>query len=139
MYIGDDVKREIDKLAWLYVRDGMLLNARSKGKTLFYLPGGKREKGESDEQALVREIKEEISVDLAVNSIKYAKTFQAQADGKDNDTVVRLTCYFAEFVGELAPAAEIEEIEFISYKDKSLCSLGGIKVMEWLKERDLIK
>jgi 8-oxo-dGTP diphosphatase len=139
MYIGEFMKREIDKLAWLYIRDGMLLNARSQGKTLFYLPGGKREKGESDEQALVREIKEEISVDLALNSIKYAETFQAKADGKDSDTIVKLTCYFADFVGKLAPAAEIEEIRFISYKDKSLCSLGGIKVMEWLKDQDLIK
>jgi ADP-ribose pyrophosphatase YjhB (NUDIX family) len=133
------VKKEIDKLAWLYLRDGKLLSARSKDKKLFYIPGGKRETGESDEQALVREIKEEISVDLMPSSIKYAETFKAQADGKNSDTIVKLTCYFADFQGELSPDAEIEEIDFIGYSNKALCSLGSIKVMEWLKSQNLIQ
>ena len=131
--------KEIDKLAWLYIKEGKLLSARSKNKDLFYIPGGKREKGESDVQALIREIKEEISVDLVPSSIKYAETFKAQADGKDSETIVKLTCYFADYQGELSPDAEIEEIDFISYKDKSLCSQGSIKVMGWLKSQNLIQ
>jgi len=132
------VKKEIDKLAWLYIRDGKLLSARSKGKELFYIPGGKREEGESDEQALVREIKEEISVNLNIKTIKYAETFRAKADGKGNDVTVKLTCYYADFEGDLLPDAEIEEIDFIGYQDKHLCSLGSIKAMDWLKEKGLI-
>ena len=132
------MKKEIDKLAWLYIREGKLLSARSINKQLFYLPGGKREIGESDQQALTREIREEVSVDLIANSIKYAGTFSAHADGKSSDTTVKLTCYFAEFEGELCPDAEIEEIDFIGYDDRALCSLGSIKVMGWLKEQQLI-
>ena len=132
------MKKEIDKLAWLYIYEGKLLNARSINKTLFYLPGGKRELDESDEAALIREIKEEISIDLIPESIRYAATFKAKADGHADDVIVKLTCYFAEFRGRLAPAAEIEEIQFIDYDDKSLCSLGSIKVMEWLKEQKLM-
>ncbi|MBU2923459.1 NUDIX domain-containing protein [Colwellia sp. 4_MG-2023] len=132
------MKKEIDKLAWLHIQDGKLLSARSKDKLLFYIPGGKREAGESDEQALIREVKEEISVDLMPDSIQYAKTFKAHADGKNTDTVVKLTCYFADFYGELAPAAEIEEIDFLDYQDKHLCSLGSIKVMDWLKSQGLL-
>ena len=131
--------KEIDKLAWLYIREGKLLSARSKNKALYYIPGGKREKGESDEQALVREIKEEISVDLITSSIKYAETFEAQADGKNSETIVKLTCYFADFQGELSADAEIEEISFIGYQNKSLCSLGSIKVMDWLKSQHLMQ
>lgn len=130
--------KEIDKLAWLYIRDGKLLSARSKAKELFYLPGGKREEGESDEQALVREIKEEISVNLIPNTIKYAETFKAKADSKNSEIIVKLTCYYADFQGELLPDAEIEEIDFIAYKDKHLCSLGSIQAMDWLKEKGLI-
>lgn len=130
--------KEIDKLAWLYIQDGKLLSARSKNKTLFYLPGGKREVGESDEQALIREIKEEISVNLISNSIQYVETFSAPADGKSSDTIVKLTCYFADFKGELCPDAEIEEIDFIGYENRALCSLGSIKVMEWLKNQQLM-
>ncbi len=132
------MSKEIDKLAWLYIENGKLLSARSKNKTLFYLPGGKREEGESDEQALIREIKEEISVDLIPNSIKYVEIFHAQADGKGHDTTVKLTCYFADFSGKLSPDAEIAEIDFIGYENKALCSLGSIKVMEWLKNKNLI-
>lgn len=133
------MKKEIDKLAWLHIRGGKLLCARSKNKDLFYLPGGKREEGESDEQALVREIKEEISVDLISSSIKYAKTFIAPADSKNSETTVKLTCYFSDFQGQLCPDAEIDEIDFISYKNKSICSLGSIKVMDWLKSQQLIE
>lgn len=133
------MKKEIDKLAWLYIQEGKLLSARSKNKELFYLPGGKRESGESDEEALLREIKEEISVDLIPSSIKYAETFKAQADGKNSDTIVKLTCYFADFKGDLFPDAEIEEIDFISYQNKSLCSIGSIKVMDWLKIHNLLE
>ena len=125
--------KKIDKLAWLYIHEGKLLNARSKGKTLFYLPGGKREQGE-----LIREIKEEVSVELIADSIKYAGTFEAQADGKDDGVIVELACYFADYQGELSPDAEIAEIAFIGYDDKSLCSLGAIKVMQWLKEQGLV-
>ena len=132
------MKKEIDKLAWLYIRDGKLLSARSKNKELFYIPGGKREEGESDQQALIREVQEEISVKLIPASIKYAGTFKAQADGKNSETVVKLTCYFADFQGDLSPDAEIEEIDFISYQNKFLCSLASIKVMDWLKSQNLI-
>lgn len=133
------MKKEIDKLAWLYIRDGKLLSARSKNKDLFYLPGGKREEGESDEQALIREVKEEISVNLIANTIKYAKTFRAQADGKSSDTIVKLTCYYADFKGELFPDEEIEEIDFIGYKNKHLCSIGSIQALDWLKSKNLIE
>lgn len=136
---GVFVNKEIDKLAWLYIREGKLLSARSKNKTLFYIPGGKREVGESDEQALMREVKEEISVDLIPSSLKYAQTFSAQADGKTSDTIVKLTCYFADYKGELCPDAEIEEIDFIAYENKALCSLGSIKVMDWLKSQHLMR
>lgn len=132
------MKKEIDKLAWLYIQNGKLLSARSKNKKLFYIPGGKRETGETDEQALVREIKEEISVQLIPNTIKYAQTFIAKADGKSSDTTVKLTCYYADFEGELSPDAEIEEIDFIRYQDKHLCSLGSIKAMIWLKSVGLM-
>ncbi|MGS0730286.1 NUDIX hydrolase, partial [Shewanella sp. 0m-11] len=72
------------------------------------MPGGKREAGESDEQALVREIKEELSVELKPSTIEYMNTFTAQADGKAEGVSVKLTCYFADFSGELQPDAEIE-------------------------------
>jgi ADP-ribose pyrophosphatase YjhB (NUDIX family) len=125
-------------LAWLYLKNGKLIAARSKGKSLFYVPGGKREDGESDNEALIREIKEEVCVELQPNTIKYAGTFNAEADGKSEGVMVKLTCYFAEYQGELKPDAEIEEIDYVSYADKALCSAGTIVVMDWLHSKKLL-
>jgi 8-oxo-dGTP diphosphatase len=48
----------IDKLAWIYIENKHLLSTRSKGKDTYYIPRGKRELGETDQEALLREIKE---------------------------------------------------------------------------------
>jgi 8-oxo-dGTP pyrophosphatase MutT (NUDIX family) len=133
------VIKEIDKLGWLYIQNGKLLVARSKNKSLFYIPGGKREKGESDQQALIREINEEISVNLLTKTIVPAAVFTAQADGEKSDITVKLTCYYANYEGELVANAEIETIEFMSYCDKQRCSTGAIQVMDWLYSQHLIK
>lgn len=122
----------IDKLAWILVQEGQFLAVRSKGKSLFYLPGGKRETGETDQQALIREIREELSVDLIPESLEYADTFVAPADGKAEGVSVKLTCYFAHYQGELRPDAEIEELRFIGKKDAAVCSLAALEVLNWL-------
>lgn len=132
------MEKVIDKLAWLYIREGKLLAVRSKGKDMFYIPGGKREEGESDEKALIREVKEELSVDLLPNTIQYAETFIAKADGKDSGVSVKLTCYFSDFNGDLLPDAEIEELRFVDGSDESICSLATVITMNWLKSISLI-
>jgi len=65
----------IDKLAFLHIKNGRLLLARSQGKDTYYIPGGKREDGETDQAALIREVKEELSVDLQPDTIQYVETF----------------------------------------------------------------
>ena len=52
----------IDKIALIHIKDKKALVRLSKGKDTWYQAGGKREKGEYDEQTLVREIEEELSV-----------------------------------------------------------------------------
>ena len=37
----------IDKLGWIYIKNKKLLGVRSKGKDVYYIPGGKRERGET--------------------------------------------------------------------------------------------
>ncbi|MDQ5950102.1 MAG: 8-oxo-dGTP diphosphatase, partial [Patescibacteria group bacterium] len=56
--------QHIDKLALIEIQDRKILMVRSKGKDTWYIPGGKRDEGESDEEALIREIKEELGADL---------------------------------------------------------------------------
>lgn len=46
----------IDKIALIYIKDRKVLSSRSKGKDTYYLPGGKREGDETDQETLIREI-----------------------------------------------------------------------------------
>lgn len=64
------MKREVFVVAGAIVKDGKVFAAQrgNKGKTAFKFefPGGKIEPGETPEQALARELKEELSVDVKV-------------------------------------------------------------------------
>ncbi|MDP1603845.1 MAG: NUDIX domain-containing protein [Legionella sp.] len=130
---------EIDKLAWLCVKDNHVLCARSRGKDTYYIPGGKREPGESDHEALIREIKEELSIDLHPETIAYAGTFTAQAHGKPDSVFVKITAYFAEFTGAIQENAEIEEVRWVSDKTSVLCSPVTEIIIDWLKTKEMPK
>ena len=93
--------KEIDKIAFIYVKDGKILSTLSKGKDTYYIPGGKREENETDEETLIRECKEELTIEINKNTIKYYGTFQAQAHGKAEGIIVKMTCYMADFNGNL--------------------------------------
>jgi 8-oxo-dGTP pyrophosphatase MutT (NUDIX family) len=114
-------KTFIDKIAFIDIRDNKVLTTLSRGKDAWYIPGGKREAGESDEQALIREIREELAVDIIPESIRHYGTFEAQAHGKPEGTVVRMTCYTASFTGHLTASAEVAEYRYVdaSWKSKS--------------------
>jgi 8-oxo-dGTP pyrophosphatase MutT (NUDIX family) len=85
---------------------------------VFYLPGGKREPGESDVDTLVREIEEELGVAIARETAQLFGTFEAQAHGHPAGTVVRMTCYTAAHDGNPAPNNEIEELFWLTYADR---------------------
>lgn len=109
--------KEIDKIAFIYLKDGKILSTLSKGKDTYYIPGGKREGSETDEDTLVRECKEELTIDIIRNTIKYYGTFEAQAHGKAEGILVKMTCYMAEFEGELKPNSEIQEMKWLDYSN----------------------
>ena len=112
----------IDKIAWIRLEDGKILSTRSRGKDVYYIPGGKRERGETDIQALVREIREELDVAIAPDSAVHAGTFQAQAHGRAAGVDVRMTCYTAGYQGTLAPSSEVDELVWLTYADRGRVS-----------------
>jgi 8-oxo-dGTP diphosphatase len=108
----------IDKIAWIRLEHGAILSSRSRGKDVYYLPGGKREPGEDDIDTLVREIQEELSVAIIPDSAQHVGVFQAQAHGHPDGTIVRMTCYTADYNGTLRPDSEIEEIVWLTHADR---------------------
>jgi len=125
----------IDKVAWIHLVDGRILSTRSRGKDKYYLPGGKREPGESDEQCLRREIREELSVSLTAGSLRRVGIFEAQAHGHPAGTNVRLSCYAAEYEGNLAASAEIAEFVWLTHADRERCAPVDQIIFDWLRGR----
>ncbi|HEX2059199.1 MAG TPA: NUDIX domain-containing protein [Thermoanaerobaculia bacterium] len=128
----------IDKLAWIRIENGRILCARLRGKTVWFLPGGKREAGESDEDALAREIREELSVTLRRETLEKLGVFEAQAHGQPEGVFVRMTCFAGDYDGAITPAAEIEEIAWLTYDDRDRLSLVARIIVESLRERNLL-
>lgn len=125
----------IDKLAWIYIDDGRILATRTEGKEKYYLPGGKRQPGESDAQALFREIKKELSVEIDLASLYFIGIFEAQADGHKPGVLVRMTCYTAAYDGELLPSSEIAEMVWLNYRDRDMVTEVDMLIFDFLKEK----
>ncbi|GAA1026367.1 MULTISPECIES: NUDIX hydrolase [Amycolatopsis] len=128
----------IDKIAWITFDKGRVLSTRSRGKDVYYLPGGKREPGETDLQTLVREIDEELAVAIAPESARHFGTFQAQAHGHAAGVAVRMTCYTADYRGTLAPSSEIAEIVWLTYADRGRVSPVDQVIFDHLREVGLL-
>jgi 8-oxo-dGTP diphosphatase len=128
----------IDKIALIRIVDGQILGTRSKGKELYYLPGGKRDPGETDTETLIREIEEELSVQIKPETVVHFGNFEAQADGKAEGIVVKMACYTADYDGELRPASEIDELEWLSYKDRDRASRVVQIIFDHLHEKNLL-
>lgn len=131
-------KTYIDKLAFIEIKDRKLLVSLSRGKDTWYIPGGKREGEETDLQALIREVKEELTVIIVPESVKLYGIFEAQAHGKPHGTRVRMTCYTAKYIGPLSPAGEIEKLDYFLYAKKEMCSPVDNLIFDDLKTKALI-
>ena len=115
------------------------MSTRSKGKNKFYIPGGKREAGESDEAALLREIKEELTIDLKPATIEFIGNFQAQADSHPAGIQVLMQCYTADYEGVIKVAAEIAEVIWLSYADRDKVSPVDQLIFDYFLEEDLLE
>ncbi|GIH62261.1 NUDIX hydrolase [Microbispora siamensis] len=108
----------IDKIAWIHLDEGKILSTRSRGKDVYYIPGGKREPGETDLDTLTREIAEELAITILPATATHLGTFHAQAHGHADGVTVRMTCYTAEHHGTPTAASEIEEVTWLTYADR---------------------
>lgn len=130
--------RQIDKLAWIEIKDKAILMTKSYGKDVFYIPGGKREIGETDEQALLREIYEELNVSIDAKTLNFIGVFEAQAHGHPEGTTVKMTCYSGEYSGQLRVSSEIEEISWYQYSDKEKVAWVDKLIFDHLHQNGLL-
>lgn len=128
----------IDVVAWIYVRDRKILCARTTGKDVFYLPGGKRERGETDCEALCREVKEELDISLIAETMTELVVVQEIAHGYMEPTGVIMRCFEAAYTGEITPNSEIDEIAWLNYTNLDQCAPATQRVLEYVYQQQRI-
>ena len=96
-----------------------VLTVRKRGTSRFMQPGGKPEPGETGLQTAIREVAEEIGLDLRGEQLTAMGTFRAAAANEADFEVVcenflvTLDDDAEEILEQLQPAAEIDELRWI--------------------------
>jgi 8-oxo-dGTP pyrophosphatase MutT (NUDIX family) len=106
---------------WISVRDGRLLAVRTYGRDAFYLPGGKIEAGESPEQGLVREVREELQLELQPDTLSPVAVVDDDAHGLPGIRL-RMHCYSGTALGGIRAAREIAEYAWLGHRDAGRCA-----------------
>lgn len=120
-------------LVTLNTKKDKLLLVRVRNNEKWFLPGGKIDNHETPEEALMREIKEELNVNLYTASIKYQVTIFGDAYGLQEK--VKLICFSADWDSIIIPSSEVSEARYIDWKKEryllapAVCNLCD----EWLK------
>lgn len=123
------------------VKKRKLLLAFSKNKKAWYLPSGKTEHNESTSAALIREIKEELNIDLGPDALSYYMHVSAPAFGEKNNIIMEQDCFLYELSHNPKPSAEIEAFKYFDTVDYSFEPSqvpGVIILMNQLKKDNLI-
>lgn len=95
-----------------HAETGRILAVRKRGTSVFMQPGGKPDPGESAVDAAIREIREELLVELDPARMRLLGVFDAPAANEGGYTV-RGTVFTHPPVDVSEPATEIEEIRWV--------------------------
>ncbi|WP_232783612.1 NUDIX hydrolase [Mycobacteroides franklinii] len=87
------------------------MTVRKRGSSRFMLPGGKPDPGESAAETAVREVREELSIDLEPAALQPIGVFRAAAANEPGFDV-ESTVFAHPPVPVSQPAAEIEELRW---------------------------
>jgi len=102
------------RIAAIIIKDKKLLLLKGIGYQELWTPGGKVEPGETDEDCLRREIKEEIGVELF--EMKFFKQYDRMSFYNPEKRLKQIV-YLVKIKGEIKPDAEIESFLRLSRED----------------------
>jgi len=126
----------IFKSSFALIKNNKILLLKEKGVSFLKTIGGKPEEGETEEEALKREVMEEIGIEI--DDIKHFGIFTNKTIGKDAD--VTISVYFAKPLGEPIITEDVEEFVWFGAKDDiSLLSPVGKDIITALIEKRYLK
>ncbi len=105
---------KIRKAGAVVLKDRKMLIVKPKGKEYYITPGGKYDAGESAEECLRRELKEELDTDLV--SFSHYKTYEFEK-AAHSDFPLSLEWYIVELKNPPTPSSEIEILDWLSRED----------------------
>ena len=132
---------EIEKAAGIIIKDRKAILTRSIGKNVFVPPGGKLEGSESQVTALIRELKEELGIDVTMEDLEFIDNYFAEAAGGSGKSLKMGVWMVKKYAGDMSPQSEIEEIAEVGSKLPEGMEVGSIfehNVIPYLKQIDLI-
>lgn len=105
--------------------DGCVLSVRKHGTHMFMLPGGKPEANETPRGTAIREIREELGLDLAPDSLTELGTFSANAANEAGFRVTGTVFVHNDLVDatQIHPLAELEELRWVDPHDPRTATL----------------
>jgi 8-oxo-dGTP pyrophosphatase MutT (NUDIX family) len=104
--------------------EGRTLLVRKRGTSAFMQPGGKLGPGEVAEDALARELREELGCGVASGARPLGRFSAAAAN--EPETTVEAELFAVELEGDVSAAAEIEELRWHHPDDKAALELAPL-------------
>ena len=98
---------------------GEVLTVRKRGASLFQLPGGKPEAGESMLETVVRETAEEVGVELDPERLEYLGEFTASAANEPGHQVTGTVFTYAESATSVTVDGPVESTADAEARTKS--------------------
>jgi 8-oxo-dGTP diphosphatase len=120
------------------VRDRRLLMVTARGRDVLYLPGGKVEEGESGADAVIRESREEVLLELDPATVRPLFSVSEQAHGEPDGRLVEMTLFAAETPDDPRPAAEVGSITWVTTADAHRCPPAGVETLRQMSLLGLI-
>lgn len=115
-----------------YVENGQILLIRSHHNQVWYFPGGKIDCGETKEEALIRELQEELGLSLVRTDLVYLT--HIIADNHDHTDLVELFVYTVrDSLPLIKIGAEISDVAWFDLNDTDLMAPAVVKTLEQIK------
>lgn len=126
----------------IIVQDRKLLAVREIGKDFFIAPGGTVEAGETHQLTLIRELKEELNINVSESNLTPYGMFESDSVNHPGRSVRMQAFVVKDWNGSLSPNEEIEEYRWLTSKYEPGVRVGLIfthQIIPRLKERGLIE
>lgn len=109
------VKTILPTVGLVVIKDNKLLLAYSNNKKAWYLPGGKLDALETPVQALLREVEEELNLQMEADELQFYTHISAPAFGENVNIQMEQDCYLYKLNKPIQPSNEIVAVQFFDY------------------------